>query len=393
MKRLPVLVLVLATSLVLRAQGQQADPTHGTVNVILANENGVVVVTDSQLSFQHRKRGTSQKLFRLDDSTVCSIAGFYNVPGPSTGDVFPAATAIPELMALYRTKVNASASLQSKLDSMLQVFSFNMAFVAAARGRDAIGSNDESVVTMVGFENKQPVILGATLAPEVADGMLEYVVRDRSRVEVGNTLVHRVTGFDDVAEHALTTPASMLGDSDAILRYLAESQIKDHGASLTLEDMAQIGRALTRATSQRHPIEVGGPYQTAVLADGKIQSFDALSTDPRVFLGARARVSQSYFGRSDGRDEAIQFPPYVIKLIDGATYDNDYQPLDNIMIVNSHFKHSHLTYGGNPRSYFAANNTLEDCVLIVQPTVSEQSAFLVDFRRNFPSVQVIRDQR
>ena len=53
----------------------------GTVNIVLANANGIVALTDSNQTymvgsepFTHSKPG--QKLFRIDDRTVCTIAGF-----------------------------------------------------------------------------------------------------------------------------------------------------------------------------------------------------------------------------------------------------------------------------------------------------------------------------
>ena len=54
----------------------------GTVNIVLANANGIVVLTDSNQT-GYRPNGESfttpvpgQKLFRIDDRTVCTIAGF-----------------------------------------------------------------------------------------------------------------------------------------------------------------------------------------------------------------------------------------------------------------------------------------------------------------------------
>src|ERR1035437_9664398 len=47
-------------------------PTHGTVNVFLANKNGLVVVTDSLLGNGIIPVGFGQKLFQVDDHTICS---------------------------------------------------------------------------------------------------------------------------------------------------------------------------------------------------------------------------------------------------------------------------------------------------------------------------------
>jgi hypothetical protein len=64
----------------------QATPSslHGTVNIILANKNGLIAVTDSRLSSpQGLAMGSAQKLFKLDSKTICTIAGQYSLGGPS----------------------------------------------------------------------------------------------------------------------------------------------------------------------------------------------------------------------------------------------------------------------------------------------------------------------
>jgi hypothetical protein len=64
---------------------------HGKVNIILANKNGLVAVTDSRLSrFKPDNRpeavGVAQKLFQLDSDTICTVAGDYAVYGPLIED-------------------------------------------------------------------------------------------------------------------------------------------------------------------------------------------------------------------------------------------------------------------------------------------------------------------
>lgn len=65
-----------------RRPGPNGQFVHGTINVVLANGNGIVALTDSMAtevdSNGHSRQSPrpSQKLFVLDDSTVCTIAGF-----------------------------------------------------------------------------------------------------------------------------------------------------------------------------------------------------------------------------------------------------------------------------------------------------------------------------
>lgn len=66
------LLIVLLTIVVPPlAAGQDSDGglvVHGTINVVLGNQNGLVVLTDSMLTAgDHQQPDPGQKLFQLDD--------------------------------------------------------------------------------------------------------------------------------------------------------------------------------------------------------------------------------------------------------------------------------------------------------------------------------------
>ena len=72
--------LLAATFIAGSALGQKASglsPSHGTINIFLANRNGLVAVTDSRLSSNGKAVARGQKLFKVDDHTICAVAGFY----------------------------------------------------------------------------------------------------------------------------------------------------------------------------------------------------------------------------------------------------------------------------------------------------------------------------
>jgi Proteasome subunit len=81
-----VLPIVGTSQLPTRTATPRESPTstHGTINLLLANKNGTVLITDSRISNGNYQRISdhAQKLFQLDDKTVCSIANFYSDPGP-----------------------------------------------------------------------------------------------------------------------------------------------------------------------------------------------------------------------------------------------------------------------------------------------------------------------
>jgi hypothetical protein len=80
-KRVPPVIVIFAFLFAPALYSQQ--PSHGTINILLANRNGMVLITDSRASFTLGHDDHAQKLFRIDLVTVCSIAGFGADPGPN----------------------------------------------------------------------------------------------------------------------------------------------------------------------------------------------------------------------------------------------------------------------------------------------------------------------
>ena len=96
----------------------QSPHLGGTVNIFLANGNGLVAVTDSLLSHDNVPVRFAQKLFKVDDHTICAIAGWYSSGGPTIDGIHhPAYEAIPKvinLLTLHNDRL-ASKSLDQKL--------------------------------------------------------------------------------------------------------------------------------------------------------------------------------------------------------------------------------------------------------------------------------------
>ena len=94
--RLLVGLIIIFLNMPGSAQPGSPRQQHGTVNIVLANPQGMVVVTDSLLSSTNSLPGRGQKLFQIDSRTICTIAGWYSSSGPSIdGTHYPAYTAIP----------------------------------------------------------------------------------------------------------------------------------------------------------------------------------------------------------------------------------------------------------------------------------------------------------
>ena len=59
------------------ARDTQNQILHGTVNVALGNGNGMVIAADALLSGGPHPT-FAQKMFQLDELSICTIAGFYS---------------------------------------------------------------------------------------------------------------------------------------------------------------------------------------------------------------------------------------------------------------------------------------------------------------------------
>ena len=70
------LIVLLFSTGPLLAETKATDDSlgHGTINIVLANEKGIVVLTDSMITLGdgHQSPDPAQKLFKLDDRTVCT---------------------------------------------------------------------------------------------------------------------------------------------------------------------------------------------------------------------------------------------------------------------------------------------------------------------------------
>lgn len=95
----------------------------GTVNIVLANPNGIVVVTDSNQTY---KLGDElftytlpgQKLFRIDERTVCTIAGFGSKPLPRFSQINSSAAGVLDSYVEQLGRTGATHSFHEKFTSL-----------------------------------------------------------------------------------------------------------------------------------------------------------------------------------------------------------------------------------------------------------------------------------
>jgi hypothetical protein len=123
---LPIFWLFSATAF---CSGKGPGPVlRGTVNIVLANSDGIVAVTDSNQTFRDLSGRPftaphpGKKLFRIDDKTVCTIAGFGSQFLPQFPDIVDSAAGALDSYAEKLQKSGGRHSFHEKFTSLQFVF-------------------------------------------------------------------------------------------------------------------------------------------------------------------------------------------------------------------------------------------------------------------------------
>jgi len=123
---LSVCFLIVLWSATAAAQTKNGGVSRGTINIILANQNGIVALTDSMVTSNGRQLPELpfQKLYTLDDHTVCTIAGFLAAPAGAADIYIDAGALIREYSRQLSN--NPQQTIREKLTSLGFLFSFNL---------------------------------------------------------------------------------------------------------------------------------------------------------------------------------------------------------------------------------------------------------------------------
>jgi hypothetical protein len=391
-------------------------PTHGTVNIVLANKNGLVAVADSLLSRNGARAGAGQKLFKLDDKTVCTIADFYSAPGPKIGDTYPLETEVPTIVRYYlaqiaernRTAVEQSESVISKLKRLEVAYQSALGLLNFMYARfDPNYSPAGAVLTVAGFENSQLVIEGLQLTPKSDGVQWNFVETDRFSSRVTNDrLVSRIKGVnkigDDIIFNATFRPERLSGDP--LLSHFAKEMSRNRGQELGLDDLEEVAKEIERQTARKYPNVVGGAQQVAVLKDGKIFATENVDKLTPLSPNERSPFGIAYMlsGSAEGNRGYIRgIPRRKITDIYRAYFflDSDV-PLDGGIFMESAFYGCTLFYFGRAPVYFDEDNKIDSeqsmitrygispIVLRLGPGVAQDDPFIATIRSRFPNLKI-----
>jgi hypothetical protein len=380
------------------ASKNQARPSHGTVNVFLANKNGLVVVTDSLLSNDQGPVGVGQKLFQVDDHTICTIAGWYSDSGPvirpdvASDPSYPARLMVPDIIRAFVSNGKlGQVSIERKMEMLSKLFRFSLLAVANVDEFAGVKPNaSKSEITVAGYNNGVIEIHQADLLPIIQDGKIkDYYIVNGVTISVNEKIgfVSVVRGISSTAQSLLNCSDLSMG-IDPIIGSFRSSVANDRWRSLSIQDMEIIASEVALKTAKTFPGKVGGAQQIAALSNGRVSEF----VQP---IPATVRIPMTLFSVIDGAEMSgagglfYVGSPQVAIMQGGKFSGGSSSPVDNIFLFRSAFNHCELTYGGSPRTIFDKSNTVVDSTLTLLPGADPNSNFVKQIRADFPDLNVI----
>jgi 20S proteasome alpha/beta subunit len=402
-----VIALSASASVPTNAQAlSNGDVLGGTLNVALANKNGAVVLTDSMLSDESgpvpipHPETPGQKLFQLDDKTICAIAGFVSVPG-----LFPEFS--PSVSAVVNhfseeLKRNPPQLLRVKLTALGMLMGQNISAIAALRtaaNKPLRAKNYRSTITLVGYDTDDNLKIGQVQLEADPEHMERgAVVTKVEIVSVGDGLTPRLAGKWEIANKLLNDPASK--PNDETLTRLKVSLASDGGASLTLNEMRGIAKSLVSYTAQAD-CTVGGDNQIAELTQGRAtiveqRQFSApQETLVRFSLLVGEQIEAAKTPGQKPPSTPAEIKPTAVEVAPGssglfvqADFARVRQQLDGAYFYLSKFDHCVISYKGGP-FYFDDNNETKDSYLYLYPSVDTKDPKVKSLIQNHRWLQVI----
>lgn len=368
------LCFVLVTGMHVRGETKTA---HGTVNIALANANGIVLLTDSVKSTEGRALPEpTQKLFQLDDKTVCSIAGFVSETGWPRPQFD---TEVAGIVADFKDKLSTQPipDLEVKLRALGFLVGFYIDLVAN-RSEVVVGPGKPEdyifQVIVAGYDaDGKPKIGKLVLSPvsqQSPDGhkFWSHTVSPEMH-QVGRKLVPVLGGIPYVSNEVLNSPQKFSSDSKVVRRYMSAMR-RDRGESLTLQEMAALASYMAAQTTKRYPSVVGPPNQIAVLTHGKIVKLEQphFSNPPRPMkfaLMVNLRIQ---------RDLMAATPPDTYMLwirSEFVGFRNPRLRLDDQFFYGCVIRDSIVEYGGGLTDFGPTNTVVNSFILPGYPVGSQ----------------------
>lgn len=382
-----------------QTQSVPSPVLRGTINVVLANDEGIVVLTDSMLTAmsvdehgvktEHQIAEPARKLFQIDDRTICTFAGFASAGTPSVPDFLNNSSAIIGRFE-DRLKHFAPMPVVDKLRLLNIIFSYYLQGVANIR---ADGSKENYLIELLiagydpdGTPEMGRLIIEMDESAGAAGSVLYPVTRELQVKPIHGTQPPLFAGIEEVARRIADHPEANEWSGDpAIVDYAKAAKSRK---SLTIEQMKALAVSLKQHTADKYA-EVGGPTQIAVLAKGNVQSFKVPDGLPPVpVTGFKFEVVSGMKMTGHPEDPVKREATYGVGVWGcSAVYFNNsftgvHQEIGEGFYSRNSFDKSLISYGGGPVN-FGKSNQVTDSDLQIGPKVPKDSAEVKQLLNDF----------
>lgn len=388
-----LLVLAILPTGIIRVNAQDRIDT-GTVNIILANSEGVVVLTDSKETWVNAAgkaigSTNAQKLIRLDDQTVVALAGFAGAPQFLRLDIMGILADFRNQLAEKEGKLSFNEKLRSisflvsrYMDAFVnarevqqpgqQASSFRMHFFIAGFDTDGamkIGSmwlRATSTVLAVGRTRWE---IGGDPDVQGFGGVLQGCKR------VTISMEYCSVGYSDIADRIMDNPQSY----PTVKRLLSTDT--SNGPTPHIENLEALARLLSGRVAKVHSDKVGGPDQMAILQGGRIAKFDAplFSEPPKpMTFNLIIDVHNLWFGPGGG---IVSGPGVPIIWIRDTIRGYQQLILDGNFFLGTEIRDSTVRYGGKTTVFDRSNKVVNSTLWL--DGLGSDAAFLHSLTHDF----------
>jgi hypothetical protein len=419
-----------------------SEESHGTINILLANENGLVAVTDSMLSTpDDRHYPGHQKLFQIDDQTIATMAGSYSRPGLGVPnhrlDLW-----VPNIMTRFAlqqralSRSNQNLPYASKFERFEELFAqaltANLQAAIVADPTLKVPLVEPIELTLAGFDLDGSLKVGeVTLTPKLTPSGVEFGISGLPRV--GQSLPTcelrgspdqdgyygpfglprpRVVGkglFCEIAGLISTQPDGDIAQDEGVplverilnarsispeplaLRAYYASETSDQ--PLSIEQLADLARALEDLVARQEAFtnkqRIGGEKYLAILHRGIVEGAP-VKNEIRQNAGT-ALIGPKVF--NSGADCTGMSPGTKGFSLDGpadnvqvgiAVTNCDVDLVDGAIYHDSKFINGNLLYSGAGPLHFAGTNTVQGTTLKLNESVDLKRGDVRDLICNFP---------
>jgi hypothetical protein len=357
----------------------EALETHGTLNVILANEKCLVIASDSRLTSM-RSTGpvfsdNYMKVFQLPGNTIITVAGYYSGGLKEVPGVIYSIDAIVDNYINEVKRKNFEPRHIDVVRSILRTVTFYLNSLSAIEAATAGFDNSvyETHLMFAGLEgNKVSVTKVILRCQKNAQGRLNYEVSNVDGLITKGDLYYQLGGWDVLAKDILENPAKYERLNIDIINNYSTMARTNSLKDMTCSQAESLAKSIIVLSSEVNPT-IGGPIHSASIVGDKI----SLNIPP----GAKKISYKSPFKFLLQQDVAISNEPFdaiafpkgtTIKLVVDGYYQNSKVDTDHVYFFNTKFNNSVIEVRTD-LFYFADNIKVENTSLIIYDGVNKES--------------------